>query len=259
MKIKIVSDLHLEFSDKYLSLPNNGADVLVLSGDIIVGNEVEKYERFFNEISHNYKHVVYVAGNHEFYHGDFQNIIPRIKEFLKDCGLTNIHMLENEYVDIDGIHFLGGTLWTDFNNNDEASMRLSQRGMNDYRIIKNGDASKLTPLDTYAAHQETKAFIKGHVDEYSIITKGFVVVGHMAPSNRSVAPVFREDIHINGAYKSDLDYEIEIRPEIKLWTHGHMHANSDYIIGKTRVVANPRGYYRYEENRDFNPDLIVEI
>jgi len=41
------------------------------------------------------------------------------------------------------------------------------------------------------------------------------------------------------------------RPQIKLWTHGHMHNASDYMIGETRVVCNPRGYVGYESTNQF--------
>jgi hypothetical protein len=52
---------------------------------------------------------------------------------------------------------------------------------------------------------------------------------------------------MNGAFHSDLSDFILDRPHIKLWTHGHMHNTSDYLVGNTRVVCNPRGYVKYEQ------------
>jgi Icc-related predicted phosphoesterase len=47
-----------------------------------------------------------------------------------------------------------------------------------------------------------------------------------------------------------------------LWIHGHIHTSSDYVIGGTRVVANPRGYPHKnggQENPSFDPFFIVEV
>jgi Icc-related predicted phosphoesterase len=87
----------------------------------------------------------------------------------------------------------------------------------------------------------------------------FVVVGHHAPSKLSTHPRYQNETLMNGGYSSDLSQFILDNPQIKLWTHGHIHNNSDYMIGSTRVMCNPRGYARYEENDDFNPELVFEL
>ena len=46
---------------------------------------------------------------------------------------------------------------------------------------------------------------------------------------------------------------------VTLWVHGHTHDVFDYDVFGTRVICNPRGYVSYQENIEFNPDLVVEI
>ena len=75
----------------------------------------------------------------------------------------------------------------------------------------------------------------------------FVVVGHHAPSEQSVAEMYKHDTLMNGNFFSNLEQFILDRPQIELWTHGHMHNPSDYKIGTTRVVCNPRGYIGHED------------
>jgi hypothetical protein len=71
--------------------------------------------------------------------------------------------------------------------------------------------------------------------------------------------MYAHDTIMNGGYSSDMDEFIEHRPQIKLWTHGHTHHVFDYMIGETRVVCNPRGYYGHEARADEWKLLIVDI
>jgi hypothetical protein len=64
---------------------------------------------------------------------------------------------------------------------------------------------------------------------------------------------------MNGAYYSELSDFIESHPQILLWTHGHMHDPSDYVIGSTRVVCNPRGYYGHEPQAESFVPLEIEL
>jgi len=91
MKIALASDIHLEFADINLQNTEN-ADVLILSGDICVAEDIGKPDPnnflegarssrivdFFKRCSFQFPHVVYVMGNHEHYHGDFAKTTNRI-------------------------------------------------------------------------------------------------------------------------------------------------------------------------------------
>ena len=83
-----------------------------------------------------------------------------------------------------------------------------------------------------------------------------MVITHHAPSIGSVPRDFHRN-PVSAAYASNLDELVE-QSGAALWVHGHLHSQSDYRIGNTRVVCNPRGYPD-ERNPAFVPDLVIEI
>jgi predicted phosphodiesterase len=302
MKIAICSDVHLEFGQLELENTQN-AEVLILSGDICTAVDLrvtdsilssaktDRYLEFFTACSRNFPHVVYVMGNHEHYHGDYATSIGYLKDALKP--FTNIHVLDKEVFTLGDYVFLGGTLWTDMNNEDEMTMRHVERRMNDFQICKNslrtvnfrtqeptldenGDQKKdengtpqfhavfktrdatLSPSDAVEDH---KAMLKFIETNYNMTPPWMttIVVGHHAPSKSSEHPRYKHDQLMNGAYNSRLDQFIMDRPGIKLWTHGHTHEDFDYMIKGCRVVCNPRGYINYEDRADRFELKFVEV
>lgn len=275
MKIAICSDLHLEFGD--IVLKNAGADVLILGGDILTAQELhdfkaddvkfadeltrrgtaERYREFLARCSAEFPHVIYIAGNHEFYHGKYPDAYSYLEE---ECSaFNNVHFLEQRCKEICDVTFIGATLWTDMNKGDRTTLMLVQEMMNDYRVIRNSDKNyaRLKPLDTYNRHRKSLDYIKSVIN--SNPNKKYVVVGHHAPSKKSVKPRYAEDVEMNGAYSSDLEDFILAYPQIKLWTHGHTHDAFDYAIGDTRIVCNPRGYIGYESRADEFALKFVEV
>lgn len=284
MKIQIASDLHLEFSD--INIKNeNGADVLILAGDIGIAEDLHnhpemnygmyssvnladlgrrqatvlRFRDFFRRVSFQFPQVIYVAGNHEFYHGRWHQGL----EYLRDemARFPNVHFLEDSHVEIEGVIFVGGTLWSDMNRLDPITLHAIADRMNDFRVIRN-DAkgySRLKPADAALRHRQTLRYISDTVRANA--DKPVVVVGHHAPSFASVAECYRGDYVMNGGYASELSDFILDNPNIRLWCHGHMHNCSDYMIGATRVVCNPRGYETpgYSEDTGWNPNLVVDI
>jgi predicted phosphodiesterase len=266
MKISICSDIHLEFGH-YDIENNDNADVLVLAGDICVsrdflnsGTVQVNIKDFFQKCSEQYRSVIYIMGNHEHYHGVFDSTVDTIKHELKQHD--NIHVLEKEAVVIDDVTFLCQTLWTDFNKEDPVTIANCHSVMNDYRVIKVDEETrkKLTPFRTLQEHRTSIDFLKDNL--VKLTDRKVVVVGHHAPSLNSVKPMYEHDYHINGAYRSDLEYIMNENPCIKLWIHGHTHENFDYTVNQTRVVCNPRGYVGYErrsqKDHPYYP-LTVEI
>ena len=285
MRIAICSDVHLEFGP--ITLHNdNEADVLVLSGDICTAKDLEvtdsilssaktdRFLEFFATCSKNFPHVVYIMGNHEHYHGDYATSIHTLKAALK--SYENIHVLDKEIWDHDDYRFMGGTLWTDMNGEDETTMNHVQNRMNDFQICRNSnrvvnyrsfeeDKAKfhtrpatLSPQDALEDHKAMMRFLE---DSYTDTPPwmNVIVCGHHAPSKLSEHPKYKHDKLMNGAYNSKLDQFILDRPGIKLWTHGHTHEDFDYMIGSTRVVCNPRGYINYEDRADRFQLKTVEV
>lgn len=286
MKIAVCSDLHLEFGDLILE-NDKEADVLVLSGDIMVANDLGKpdshnimegarstrFTNFFKRCSAEFSHVIYIMGNHEHYHGDVAQSATKIRSMLESNALSNVHFLDKEFIDIDGVRFIGGTLWTDFNGEDEITMHHVTRRMNDFQICENSnemvnyrtfenDKAKFhkrpatwSPQSALVEHKAMKKFIEENYDP----TKINVVCTHHAPSKGSEHPRYKHDRLMNGAYNSQLDNFIMERPMIKLWTHGHTHEDFDYMIKQCRVVCNPRGYINYEDRADRFQLRVVEV
>ena len=279
MKIKLVSDLHLEFVD--INIQNDkDYDVLILSGDILIINDLhdhpetkyghleiaalkfgqaraQLFRDFLKRCSFQFPHVVYVAGNHEFYHGEFHRGVEHLRE---ECAkFPNIYFLERDMQFIDGVLFVGGTLWTDMNKGDPMTLHAIGDMMNDFRVIRNDEHgyTKLRPAHAMDRYRKTVEYIKLIVDANR--DSKCVVVGHHAPSFQSIGEQYKHDTLMNGGYASDLSEFIMDRPQIKLWTHGHMHQTFDYMIGETRVVCNPRGYESHGEVSGWNPNILIEI
>ena len=281
MRINVVSDLHLEFSD--LELP--GGEVLILSGDICEVKQInadydvnnimnkggpstgnfkrsDRYTRFFHEECGKYEKVFYVVGNHEHYGYKLHKTIPHLKSVLPN----NVTVLEKEQFEYKGVLFIGGTLWTDMNNFDSLTLYHMKNMMNDYKQITMFDEvrdvyHRLTPDKTVSEHVKTKQLFKLFLEENRAGKKlPVVVLTHHAPSKLSTHPYYANDTIMNGAYSSDLSEFILDNPEIQVWTHGHTHHTFDYMINNTRVMANPRGYKNYEERaEEFDPAVGFDI
>ena len=256
MKIAVASDLHLEFGPIVLE-NTDGADVLILSGDICTANQFKKKPKermmakdFFKQCSFQFPHVIYIIGNHEHYDFDFAITYDRLKDELAD--LPNIHVLEKEIWEHDGFTFVAGTLWTDMNKGDPLTMWHCGKAMNDFQLIKNsnrgvsggGYISRWSVEDSVEDHKKMLDYINISTQDKS---KKYIVVTHHAPTPLSIGSQYRNDYLMNGAFHSDLSEFIVDKPQIKLWTHGHMHDPSDYLVEETRVVCNPRGYIGYEQ------------
>lgn len=253
MKIWPVSDLHLEFGEPFNIQPPADADVVVCAGDVLTKGIVPSLRWLAKYLAGKIP-IVVVAGNHEFYGAAVQE---SLKEAVAESH-AGVYFLENAVAEIDGVSFIGGTLWSDFRLfgiNPQVAMSYAFHDMNDYkktRLSKN-PYSKFRPIDTYKKHVETREFIATELRKRS--TEKAVVVTHHAPSPRSVATEFRHD-PLSACYASDLqELILETRPA--LWVHGHVHHRNDYCIGSTRIVSNPRGYPR--ERTQFGPDFVVEI
>lgn len=281
MKIKLVSDLHLEFSD--INIKNDeGCDVLILSGDIMVANDLhdhpepqtpytpeilkilgsrqrcaQRYRDFLKRVSFQFPHVIYIAGNHEFYHGKWVKSLSVLRD---ECAkYPNIYFLEQDTKTIEDIVFVGGTVWTNMDRGSPLVLHSIQDMMQDYSLIRNDELgyTKLRPAHSVSRHRKTLEYFKIVLDQNK--DKSCVVVGHHAPSHLSIHEMYQNDGLTNFAYYSDLSEFILDHPQIKLWTHGHTHTPFDYQIGDTRIVCNPRGYEGYEPDSGWDPNKVIEI
>jgi len=127
--------------------------------------------------------------------------------------------------------------------------------MNDYRKIRvSPKFSKLRSIDVAAIHRESLNWLAGILQQHAGKTN--IVVTHHAPSAVSL-PAYRVGDVVSAAYVSNLDPFVEAHQPL-VWIHGHLHNSSDYKVGDTRVMCNPKGY-PFEENPDFDPACYVDI
>lgn len=253
MKLNILSDLHLSLGE--LPVPRNDADAVILAGDIARPAQATAWAAGFA------KPVLYVPGNHEFYGGSISGVVQELK---RHCAGTHAHVLDNDEIVLDGVRFLGTTLWTDFLLLGEgaeraAAIREAQRMMRDFSRIRGGDAEQgaFTPADSAALFGANAAWLEGKlVEPHAGPT---VVITHHAPSRKSIHPRFADSL-LNACFVSDAEHLLG-DGRARLWVHGHTHDSFDYVVNDTRVVCNPRGYAKdgVNENPLFDPDFQVEI
>jgi predicted phosphodiesterase len=256
MKLKVLSDLHLEHFVACQVFNVGEGNVLILAGDILCAKHFKTdgylhavYDRFLNDCSNNYDKVLYVMGNHEFYGYNYEGTKKKLKENLPH----NFHLLDNDTITINNWNFIGFTFWTDFRNENAIEMMEAECNMNDYEVIRIGSKfRKMRADDTLTFHKESKNYL---LNQLQTLNDNVFVISHHAPSYQSVAAQFKNEA--NGAYVSNLDDLIINHPQIKYWVHGHTHTHFDYMIEGCRIICNPGGYPG--QNTGFFPDKIFDI
>lgn len=255
----ILSDLHLEHRPKITSLaqfantykqlgkgydvndPENKQKILILAGDIGWASE-KNYWSFLRDCTDIYKHVICVPGNHEYYDENYnveqtnEIISQKSKEIFDACG--NFHYLNNSTVTLDGVKYIGTTLWSQL---DTTRRRNIVQGLNDFNYIKMKFCKALTFEDYNQFHQRDLKWLQEEL--YLTVldaNPNFVVITHHLPSNQLVHPKYKVSPYndINSAFSTNLDHIIQG----KLWIAGHTHCPITKIINGTPVVVNPFGY-----------------
>jgi len=250
MKIQYCSDLHLEFLEniQYLKefplLP--AADVLILAGDIVPFEQLDKHGRFFNKLSKEYEMVYWVPGNHEYYYYDVGRKSGSFIEKIR----KNVWLVNNTAVRLGDISFLFSTLWASITTENEWFV---QRGMTDFRTILYNE-KRFTPQNFNDLHLESRKFL----EENASIAGKKVVVTHHIPTFTNYPAQYKDDI-LNEAFAVELsDLIHEMNP--LAWIYGHHHKNiPEFTIGDTRMLTNQLGYVKYGEHGRFRHNAILEV
>jgi predicted phosphodiesterase len=266
LRLWIMSDLHIELTRGW-DLPAVGSrpdyDVLIVAGDLIPRME-RGVAWLLARVTD--RPVIYVGGNHEGYGTDLGRTLEKARAAAAG---TNVHVLERDSIEINGVTFFGATGWTDFNlfGHRERAMRAAAEVMNDYRKIRTGGAYqyRLRPAHTLAIHMETRAYLQRELGKPRT-GRRVVVTHHGFHGVQSVRRGHEQDL-ASAAYASDAAIE-----GADLWVYGHTHETKDFMVGNgmvgnggcTRVVSNQKGYGPWAagetwENPDFNPHFVIEI
>jgi hypothetical protein len=279
MKIQLLSDLHLEVHPHWEPSPHPDADLLVLAGDVgsYQPGSLLRDEDFglgrFSPLQGWPTPVVFVPGNHEYDTFDFDVAHDRLRA---TCVRLGIHWLERETLVLGGVRLVGTTLWTDF---DALSPRAPVMWKN-----SNQPTSNLLALQLKAREKAFRAanyylkktlttrhgapWLAEGLREQALVCQAWlrgalalpfdgptVAITHFAPSLLSADPRYGM-VPGTAGFCNALD---DLLPHANLWLHGHLHAPSDYRVGNCRVVANPLGYARKDEQVGYRPDLLIEI
>jgi predicted phosphohydrolase len=256
MKISLHSDIHTEFyKEGYkLDIPPE-ASVIVLAGDIGVGRDVVP---FIQNLAYEYggKDIIFVAGNHEYYGRDVDDLMSYYDRWFKD--FPNIHYLENESVEIDDVVFHGCTLWTGFDclgaDRTAYGMKESRRNIADFYNIRYGGFT-FRPEDARILHNQSKMFLKDALLEHA--GKKQIIVSHFPPlkecKHGNIAPGIL-DTYFNNDLK-----ELFHLVELKAWLYGHNHWCDDFTYSGCRVISNQGCYPRENERVRYDKNLIIEV
>lgn len=273
-KLRVMSDLHLEFSYFTVpSLPEDKDTILVLAGDIGIINkkklQLEKYLSFLQECSDQFKDVILVLGNHEYWYGSIRETPVKVEEHLKELSLSNVHLLNDSHFEVpdQNLAILGTTLWTSGNNSSPFS-QLDWTLMRDSRVIRHGSPHqpfqrKFSVQDLAVQHSYGKHFLREETKKQQEKGNRVVWVTHHAPSQKSIPNRFKGNNLSCFFATPEMEYEI-LNSSPELCIHGHIHDSFDYLVQgddgpSSRVICNPRGYEGHEINEEFDSVLLLDF
>lgn len=260
-RLWIFSDLHQDWAGNAWNPvpPAAGVDIAVVAGDVH-SPLTRSVDWLADRLAG--MPVIYVPGNHDFWWDRGEDRYTMADQIARGRDLAarrNVHLLIDEAILLAGVRFLGSTLWTDLRlwtwSSSEAD-RMARRAMNDYRRIRRKSAGRdkyVRPLDLMSRHLTSRAWLDARLAEPG--PGPSVVVTHHAPHPGSLPASWADTAH---CYASDLSGLIAAR-QPALWVHGHVHSRSDYRLGATRVVCNPRGHVDEDSAGMFDSGFVVDL
>lgn len=281
MKIQLLSDLHLEAHPQFRATPAPGADVLVLAGDIgsyQAGSQLVSEHFGLEPFSPLPQYggwpvpVLLVPGNHEFDAQDFDAARLRLR---RSCDQLGIALLDCDTLHVDGVEFVGTTLWSNFDaladhqglcdEAQRAKARHKAFRAADFYLAKTGTTRAGQPFLAEAVRAEALRCLAWLEHTLAQPRQGpRVVVTHFAPSLRSADPRYGL-VPGTAGFCNAFDRLLE---HADVWLHGHLHAPSRYTVQgvgaagrpwRCTVVANPLGYARKGEQDTFEPHATVTV
>lgn len=250
MKFQLYSDIHIE-TRGYFSVPKLDSDLIILAGDIDVGLEgliwAEELTRLHK------KPVIYVAGNHEYYHHDYIALTQQMGDFA--ANYDYLIFMEKDEVIIDGVRFLGTTLWTNYfhelgEDERDKNIFILDDALYDHRVIKYGNET-FSALKAYEEHLISIQWLKERL--MTPFDGKTVVITHHAPSFECNHKEFGMNLFSPG-FASNLD---ELVAMADVWCYGHTHSNLDIQLGQCRLISNQTGYRKEKIPIPFREGLII--
>jgi Icc-related predicted phosphoesterase len=270
MRAWIISDIHLSAMDRFwgthLKIP--AADLCVCAGD--VSDEIDKTIRYLQDVISPKMPVVLVLGNHDYFGVSIEYALEKARRAVEN---SNVHLLENDSLEIGTCRFIGATLWTDFAVEIGGDEHLSPeerrthafqnapRYMLDFHLIFRSDerapgqTGSVTVQEIFRRHKESRAYIDQELSKPHAART--IVISHHAPLPDSMDTRFYGQV-TNACFASDLSSLIT-RRRPSIWIHGHIHRARDYMFGSTRILCNPRGNAAERESNGFRPGFVIDL
>jgi Icc-related predicted phosphoesterase len=273
MNIQLLSDLHLEAHPHFVPEFAPGADVLILAGDIgsyqagsmlVTQDDLDFGLARFSpraDLAAWPVPVFFVPGNHEYDGMPFEEAHARLQE---TCARLQITWLHRHVKVMRGVRLIGCTLWSDFEAlvpqqgplTQQLKAREKAERAADFYLRKTGTTLDGQPFLSDAVRAQAQADQAWLTQALSEPFEGeTVVVTHFAPSLKSADPRYGLTPGTAG-FCNALDH---LLPKANLWLHGHLHCAHDYVHAGCRVVANPLGYARKNEQLTFEARKLWRV
>lgn len=252
MKIQYCSDLHLEFPENQSFLKSNPlkptGEILILAGDIIPFNLMEKHPDFFDYLADNFKTTYWIPGNHEYYRSDASERSGTLNEKIR----SNVLLINNQSVKINNTKLIFTTLWSHISPVHEWKI---QKNMSDFHVITYQGQKFSTDIFNQL-HEECRTFLVSALQEDNVCDT--IVVSHHVPTLINYPQRYDESL-LNEAFVVELSDLIK-SSGIDYWIYGHTHSNTtDFEVGKTRMITNQLGYIEYNEHQDFSITKTITV
>jgi 3',5'-cyclic AMP phosphodiesterase CpdA len=260
MLAQIFSDLHLDMqgseaiADLVQRICAVEADLTIIPGDLTTEGDILAWMTVLNTICKQ-RPVIFVPGNHDYYGRNLVETVSLLETYKRsDICPTNLHILQNSSVEIQGQRFVGSTAW--------------------FRLPSISSGGGWTSLSTsfdrnWVSDWVDCRWIKGFERDinsfyehccqylYDTVKNTDVVITHHYPTVDSIHPGYQGS-RMNAFFHAQLG-ALVASAKPKLWIHGHTHYKVEkelYTFG-TKIRCNPLGYPG--ENPEFSPNYIVEI
>ncbi len=252
MKLQFASDLHLEFPANKLFIKENPlqplGEVLILAGDIVPFNVLDKNKDFFNYVSEHFETTYWLPGNHEYYRFD----IAKKSGVLNEKIRSNVFLVNNTSIIHKNTKLIFSTLWSKISNGHQWQI---ERSLNDFNLIKN-KSFRFTAEAYNQLHDQCLNLIKSEIKNNT--EEKLAVFTHHCPTFLNYPVQYKGDI-LNEAFATEL-YDLIELSDIDYWVYGHHHTNtSEFTIGKTKLLTNQLGYVHLNEHDLFKANKCFEI
>lgn len=252
MTFQYASDLHLEFPINAEFIRKHplkpAASTLILAGDIVTFALMERFGNFWDYLSDHFEHTYWIPGNHEYYRSDISDWPSSFLENIR----SNVHLLNNKSIAIQGTQFLFSTMWSKIHPRNQW---LVERGLSDFRVIAK-EGKRLTSEHFNQLHQDSMNFLSK--EEYWSDSQKKVVFTHHVPTMMKYPARYKGDALNDGFAVELFDWISQRQPNA--WIYGHHHDNTPaFKIGQTQLLTNQLGYVQSGEHSGFDLGKVCTL